>query len=406
MTGFRYEALDAAGRRVAGTVEADGPRTARQSLRTRGLTPVTVEAAGPAAAVPLPGLGLGGRVFGASELALTTTQLGALLQAGLPVAEALRALAGMLPRRRQAALLLDLRDRIAEGGTLATALAAHRHTFPPFFAAAVEAGEQAGGLPEVLERLSGHLENAAALRRELLSALFYPMLIALVAAAVVLVLFTHVVPQLATVFAGSHAELPALTTAVLALSTAVTTHGLAILAAIVAAWVAAIAFVRSAPGRVALDRAVLAVPGAGAVYRRLHLAAFVRTLAVVVGCGQPMVPALALALPVIGSPSLRAACAAAAEAVRRGEPLRAALERTGVFPPLVMGLIATGEAAGALPAMLDRAARLEEADLRTRLSALVKLVEPLLILAVGGVVLVVVLAVLVPILDLNRLLSV
>lgn len=411
MTAFRYEALDAAGGRIVGRIEADGARTARQSLRARGLIPVAVEAAEPtpAAAAGKPALSMlraGRRVFSRTELAIVTTQTGALLRAGLPLAEALATLAGMLPQRRQAALILSMRDRIAEGATLAQALAGHPASFPAYYVAAVAAGEEAGGLPLVLERLARHVERSATLRRELVSALFYPVLIALVAAVVVMVLFTFVVPQLAEVFADNNAELPALTQAVLATSRIATGHGAAIGLGLLGLAGGLAAALRSPAGQAAADGLLLALPFAGTLYRRLVLASFVRTLAIVVGCGQPVAEALSLAGPVVRSPKLQAACTTAAEAVGHGESLRAALERTGVFPPLVLGLVATGEAAGALAAMLDHAAGLEESDLHARLATLVKLVEPVLILVVGAVVLTVVLAVLVPILDLNRLMSV
>ncbi len=408
MTSFRYRALDSSGRRVAGAIEADGPRSARQKLRDEGLVTVALDGCATATGsvpVRLPGLG-GAPVFRRAELAVAMTQLSTLLSAGLPLAEALRTLAGMVKDRRQAALVRALVDRIADGGTLAAALAEHPRSFPAFAVASVDAGERSGGLPEVLSRLARHLDRTAALRRELVAALFYPALIGLVAAVVVLVLFTMVVPQLAEVFADRQADLPALTRTVLALSIVLTDHGAIILAGAIAAGAALAAGARTRIGGLVLDRLILALPAVGGVYRRFQLAGVLRTIAIVMGCGQPVLPAIRLALPVVRSPALRRACAGAIDAVSRGDSLRTALEGTAVFPPVVLGLVATGEAAGALPALLDRAASLEETDLQARLTALVKLVEPMLILIVGAIVLTVVLSVLVPILDLNRLLNV
>lgn len=405
MAAFQYAALDARGRTLKGLLEGDTPRHVRQLLRERGLVPVSVEAVAGEART-----GAGPRTPGrrrarlsATELALVTRQLATLVASGLPVEEALGAVSRQAARPRIASLLLAVRARVLEGHDLATALGEFPRVFPELYRSTVRAGEQSGHLDVVLERLADYTEARQVLRQKVGLALFYPMILTAVALLIVVGLLTYVVPQVVQVFTSVGRELPFLTRALIATSDFLIAHGTVLLAVSVGAIVA----VRVALGRTAVrrrwHRALLRLPLLGRLARGLNAARYARTFAILTASGVPVLEGLRISAEVVTSLPMREAVEQAAARVREGASLSRALEDTGQFPPMTVQLIASGEASGRMEAMLERAAQQQERETETVISAALGVMEPVLILVMGVVVLLIVLAILLPLFDLNQL---
>ncbi|RMD79147.1 MAG: type II secretion system protein GspF [Gammaproteobacteria bacterium] len=405
MGAFAYRALDPRGRERRGVLEADTPRQVRQLLRERGWAPLAVEAIR-GEGEPAPGRAArGGRRWrlGAAELALLTRQLATLVRAGLPVEEALQALARQADKPRTQSLILGVRARVLEGHSLAAALGAFPRVFPDLYRATVAAGEESGHLDAVLERLADYTESRQDLRQRTLLALLYPALVVGVSLLVVGLLMVQVVPQIVQVFQGLGQELPWLTRALIALSEAVRQQGAWWLAGLALALLGARALLRRPAWRRRWHALLLRLPLVGRLLRGLEAARFARTLAILAGSGVPVLQALRIAGAVVGNLPMREAVEEAARRVREGSALHAALEAQGLFPPLMVHLIASGEASGRLEAMLERAAATQERELEVLTGTLTELLGPVLILLMGGLVLAIVLAILLPIFDLNRL---
>jgi len=393
---FAFRALTAGGRAHGGVIGADSARAAWQELRARGVYPTDLRE-------QAPGAGWTGRRVGAGAFAAATRQLATLVDAGVPLAEALAAVAEQCDEPALVRALTVAEARLREGEPLADALGASPRVFPPLFRELVRAGEASGALATVLARLADHGEASAALRARLRAALTYPAVMLAATAAVLAFLLAWVVPQLTQLFAETGTRLPLATRLLIALTSLVgRAWWLALLAAAGVAW--ALARWGATPaGRARIDAALLRAPLAGPVVVKTAIARFARTLATLLAGGLPLDPALGIAGAATGNRRLADAVAAAREAVRRGEPLAPALRATGVFPPLVVHLAAVGERAGALGALLERAAIAYEGEVEAALGAAIALVEPLLVLAMGGVVLALVAAVLLPLFDLNGL---
>lgn len=395
MPAFQFEALDANGETQRGVLQADTARGARAALRERGLFPVAVE--------PVDArrrrLRLGG-----GRLALLLRQLAVLVRAGLPLDEALAALAEQDRHALQRGLLLALRARLMEGRGLAQAMGEFPDAFPELVRAAIEAAEHAGRLPAVLERLAELHERRSRLLRQIAATLAYPILLTIVALAVVIGLLVHVVPEVTQVFAGLGGELPAPTSALLALSAALESHGATILLFIALTTVLLILLARHPSVWPLVERGLLAAPGVGLLRRRLAAARLTRTLAVLTEAAVPLLEAMQLARGSLPAGKLRASFDLAIQRVREGSSLSRALAASGLLPLVAMRLIAGGERSGRLAEMLDRAASEQENDLELLLTSAASLVGPLAILAVGGLVLFIVLAILLPIFELNQLL--
>lgn len=400
MTQYRYVALDAAGTRHRGVLEADSVKAVRARLREQGLL---AEAVAPRDA---PSRGAGGlwRRVSALDLALFARQFATLLAAGLTIERALAALAEQPEQEGLRAVLAEVREDVLAGHSLGGALERQPRLFPRYYAAIVRAGEEAGALPAVLERLAGYLERGQLLRHKVGMALIYPAIVTAVACLVIGVLLTYVVPQVVAVFEHSRQALPWLTRAMIFIS------GLARqgwwIAVLLAAGGGVIAWrlLALAPARLAWHRFLLGLPVIGRLRSGMATARFANTLAVMVGSGVPVVSALGHAAAALDDAVFRQAVAGAAGRVREGMGISRALRDEGVFPPLLLHLVASGEAGGELPRVLEQAARQQELTVEARLSALTALLEPLLILVMGGVVLLIVLATLQPIIEMNRLL--
>lgn len=400
MPTFRFEAVHEDARLEKGELEADSARAARSALRARGLVPISVEAQG---------LGSGSRTpakavrLGATDLALATRQLASLLAAGLPLDVSLATLSDQSDSKAQRDVFRAVRADVTAGHRLAEALARHRRAFPPVFVATVAAGEQAGSFATVLERLADYLEERQALRSKLLAAATYPVIVTVIAVGVVLFLMTYVVPQVVEVFEQTRQALPWPTQLLLAVSAFLRAFGLWLLALAAIGVYAGRKALQRAAVKAALDRMLLRLPLLGRIVRGVDSARFASTLAMLVQAGVPMLRALAAAEATLSNSMLRAAVGDAIGRVREGVGLARALGPAKAFPPVLIRLIESGEASGQLPAMLGHAARIQAREVERRASVLATLLEPLLILAMGALVLGIVLAVLLPIIEINQL---
>ncbi|MCY3941552.1 MAG: type II secretion system inner membrane protein GspF [Gammaproteobacteria bacterium] len=401
MAQWSFAALDDGGRRRRGTVEGDNPRHVRGLLREQGLRPLNVRPAAPGIASRFR---LGKRRALRSEtLAQLTRQLATLLRGGLPLDAALNALAAQ--RARYSEVLMGVRARVQEGYSFAEALSASRRTFPELLVATVGAGERIGRLEEVLERLAEHFEKRQALRQQVRAALAYPMVLTVFSLAIVSLMLVYVVPQVTPVFVDSGVELPLLTRVLIAVSDFARAWGwLALLAAAAGCGLLARAL-RLPAARLKLHRLLLRTPLFGALSRELNSARLMQSLSTLTDAGVSVWESLRVAARMLTNLPMRQAAMDAAREVSEGKPAAAALDRNGLFPPLCIQLIASGEASGELHQLLGRAAETQERELSARINTLTSLLQPVLIMLVGGFVLLIVLSILMPIFEMNRLIG-
>ena len=396
MSSFRFEASDGAGRIEKGLVEAESAAAARASLRSRGLVPLEVEAQGRTPRLQR-------RRFSDAQLALATRQLASLLAAGLPVASALGAAVEQADSRAVREIFAAVRSDVFAGHRLAEALAQFPREFPEVYRASVAAGEDAGQLAGVMERLAAYLEEREALRSKVLTAFIYPGLVTLVAFLIVVFLMTYVVPQVVEVFRESRQALPWPTRLLLATSEFLRVAWVWLVLGAAGMLYGLRAWLRLPGRRLAWDAMLLRLPLAGRISRAADSARFASTLAILTGAGVPLLTALEAARATLANSVLAGAVGRIIEAVREGGTLSGALARVKVFPPVLVHLAARGAATGQLAAVLERAAHNLAREAERRALALSTLIEPLLILAMGAVVLGIVLAVLMPIIEVNQL---
>ncbi|MCG1017305.1 MULTISPECIES: type II secretion system inner membrane protein GspF [Burkholderiaceae] len=403
MPAFRFEAIDATGKSQRGVVEADSARAARAQLRTQGLTPLLVEAAGSRARGERSQRLVFGRKLSQREQALFTRQLASLLIAGLPLDEALGVLTDQAEREYIRELIAAIRAEVLGGQSLAGALAQHPRDFPEIYRALVSAGEHTGKLGLVLSRLADYIEQRNALRSKIQLAFTYPAIVTLVAFSIVTFLLSYVVPQVVSVFASTKQQLPLLTVMMMSLSSFVR-HGwwAILLTVVVTIWLVRRILQQSGP-RLAFDRWLLGAPLAGKLVRGYNTVRFASTLGILTAAGVPILRALQAAGETLNNRAMRSLVDEAIVRVREGTSLSRALGNTRTFPPVLVHLIRSGEATGDVTSMLDRASEGEALELERRTMFLTSLLEPLLILAMGGVVLVIVLAVMLPIIELNSM---
>lgn len=405
MPAYAFEALTADGQLRRGTVEADSAKAARTQLRGQALVPLKVEPV--ASGAQGEGSGSTGlfrrRVFNANALSVWTRQLASLVASGLPLERALASLSTEAEREAERNLVADLRAEVNSGSTFAKALARHPGEFSGIFVAVVGAGEQSGSLGAVLEHLANDLEDQQALNAKLLGAALYPAIVSLVALCIVIFLVTYVVPQVASVFAGSKRALPLLTVLMLGVSSLVRSYGWLLLLAVVAGSVALRLALRAPALRYQFDAAWLGIPVVGKLSRSFNTARFASTLAMLAGAGVPILKALQAAADTLSNQAMRQDAQDALVAVREGAPLAAALAQKKRFPPLLSMFARLGEQTGQLPLMLQRAATQLSTEVQRRAMGLATLLEPLLIVAMGLVVMLIVLAVLLPIIEMNQL---
>ena len=409
MPAYRFEALQADGVLRKGTLEADSLKTARGQLRSQTLVPLVVEAIASGGAIDAT-QGLpwwqrpigGGRAFSTSQRAVWTRQLAGLVGSGLPVERALAALTEEAEDDRQRHLMAAIRAEVNAGSTLGRALAQYPQEFPSIDRAVIAAGEQSGHLSEVLNQLAGDLEDQQVLRAKLLSASLYPAIVSLVALAIVIFLVTSVVPQVAGVFAGTKQQLPGLTVAMLAISDFVRNWGWLMLGLLAVGGGTLRLALRQTAFRLRFDAAWLRMPVIGRLARGYNSARFASTLAMLTAAGVPILKALQSAADTLSNQALRADALEALVRVREGAPLGTALAQNARFPGLLSMFARLGEQTGQLPVMLQRAAQQLSSEVQRRAMALATVLEPLLIVAMGGMVMLIVLAVLMPIMQLNQ----
>ncbi len=394
---FRWEAVDGQGRLKQGVAEADTARAVRDQLRAQGLTPTAIAAAGARAdafaSVRLP----------PALLALTTRQLATLALSGMPLDQALGAVAEQADDARAARLAASLKSHVTAGESLQAALSRYPRAFSPLYRGLVAAGAETGRLAEVLARLADYLEAREALRQKVVLALIYPAIVTVIAFAVIAVLLAYVVPQVVSVYQQSRQALPWLTQALIAASAFFRATGWLWLAALALGAVAFTLALRRPAFRARWHALVLRLPVAGRLARSLDTARFASTLAILVGSGAPLLRSLDAAADVVRMLPLRAAAGAASALVREGVALARALREQRVFPPVLVHLVASGEQSGRLAPMLERAAEELERDAERRLAWLAALLQPALIVVMGAIVLVLVLAVMLPIVSMNQL---
>lgn len=404
MAAFRYEALDETGSPSRGVVEADGLRQARARLREMGLVVVAVHA------VTQETLdnGEGQRWYmrsgiSSAQLSMLTRQLATLLEAGLTLEQAFSAQIEQSENEAVRQVLAGVRAELLAGHTLSQAMGRYGRVFPDIYRALVKAGEASGELSRVMLRLADYTESRQALRQKVGLAFVYPVIVTLVALLVVTGLLVYVVPQVVSVFQQSHQSLPLLTRLLIGLSSILQASWFYILGGLLGAGFIVIFLLRSEEIRYQWHKRLLRLPILGRLVRGINSARMASTLAILSGSGVPLLVSLQAAAGVVGNLPMRRALEEASKKVREGAGLSRALAVSGLFPPILIHLIASGEVSGRLDAMLERAAAQQEQEIGNYTSVLTSLLEPVLILVMGGVVLTIVLAILMPIIEMNQM---
>ena len=407
MPAYSFEAIDQQGQPRKGVLEADTARSARGLLRAQALIPLSVTVVGSAeSGAPASGgwrrlLG-GRRIFNSTTLAVWTRQLAGLVSSGLPLERALTALTDEAETEEQRNLVASLRADVNAGSPFGRALSQHPREFSPIYTAVIGAGEQSGNLGLVLERLADDLEQRQALQQKLVGAALYPAIVTLVAIVIVVFLVSYVVPQVANVFAGTKRALPILTVIMLKMSDFVRNYGWLMLGVVVLAAIGMRMALARAAFRERFDATWLELPLVGRLSRGYNAARFASTLAMLATAGVPILRALQAASETLGNRAMRADALDALVLVREGAPLASALAQKKRFPGIVSMFARLGEQTGTLPLMLQRAATQLGAEVQRRAMHLATILEPLLIVAMGAVVMLIVLAVLMPIIQLNQ----
>lgn len=402
MAAFDYVAVDAGGRTVSGALAAADETAARAVLTRRKLMPLEVAPARASAPGVARAAGRRAGRLDARTLALTTRQLATLITVA-PVEEALRTIALQADRPAVKRILEGVHAGVMEGQRLSDAMGRQGEAFPPLYRAMVSAGEQSGALAPILERLADGLERDQQVRGKVITALVYPAVLSVVALGVIVALMTFVVPKVVDQFDSMNQTLPLLTRMVIGVSDLMRNWGWLLLLVLAAAGVAGAALLRNPDIRLKADAAFLRLPLIGRLTRDLHGAKMARTLATMINAGLPVLEGLTITARTIRNRALRQAAESMADAVREGGGLSAAMRRAGVFPPILVHMTASGEGGGRLEPMLERAADYLEREFATFTAVMLSLLEPAIIVVMGGVVALIVLSILLPILQINTL---
>lgn len=413
MAVYTFEALDARGKTQKGVLEADSPRQVRQKLRSDGLNAVAISPmSGQASSDSDKGqpaarrFNLFQKQASDAEVALLTRQLATLVAAGIPLEECLQALVRQLRKPHLKSIVTTVRSKILEGQTLADSLGSYPKTFDRLYRAMVAAGEKSGHLSGVLERLADYTENRQKIKNQLVQALIYPMVLTLVAIGVVSALLTTVVPTVVEQFAHMGEELPGMTLTLISISDVLRAYGLHLLALVLAILVIRRQILqRSRAARLANDRGLLRLPVIGEVLGGVDCARFARTLSILTSSAVPLLEGMTIASRVLSNQYMQQALGKAAERVREGGSLWQSLEETGLFSPMMLYIIASGEKSGELTTMLARAADNQDQQFERQVNIALGIFNPLLIVLMAGAVLFIVMAILTPMLDLNSLMG-
>lgn len=404
MGAFEYTALDQKGRTRKGVAMGESAREVRVSLKKQGLSLLTIQEVREKNQARKGGMFRGGRVSSA-DLTLATRQLATLVRAGLPLAEALEAVSRQTSQKRMRLLMLAVRTQVLEGQSFSRALGAYPHLFSDLYRETVASGEQTGKLENVLDRLADYLENSRKLKQKVGLSLIYPVVVLVFALAVTVALLTYVVPEVSKVFADFNQKLPALTIALIALSDFLRTYGWFVAGGGVLAWIGFGMMLKNRASRFQFHRLLLVLPLVRVLVRGMDAARFARTFGILSASGVPALEGMEISSRVLVNLPMRRAVELAAVKVREGGSIHVALNETGIFPPMLIHLIASGEASGNLSSMLERAADAQEQEVETYVATLTGLMEPLLILMMGGIVVTIVVAILLPVFELNTLIK-
>ncbi len=405
MGAFEYQALDAKGRTRKGVSTGDTARQVRQQLRDKGLTPLSVVIVAEDAPKPRSGSPTRRVRIKVNDLCVITRQFATLISSGLTVEESLSALTQQSEGYQIKSVLSGIRSMVVEGRSLADAIADYPRSFPGIYQASVAAGEQSGNLDVVLEGLADYMEARQGLQQRISIAMIYPLILTVVAILIVAGLLTYVVPQVVKVFEDTGQQLPWLTRALIGLSEFLQDYGLWIVGILFVLASALMFMFRDPKKRYVFHNLLLNIPGVRRLSRTLNTARMARTLAIMTGSGVPLLSAMRATEGVVSNLVLRGNLADAAEEVSEGVSISRALGKSQNFPPLLTQMVASGESSGQLDHMLDKAASALERELESRVAVLVGFFEPAMIVVMGGIVLVIVLAILLPIFDLNQLIG-
>jgi general secretion pathway protein F len=402
MPAYEYTALDANGKEETGMLEADNSRQLRQLLRDGNLTPLHVKQVEKSEKSDSTKPRRAGRVK-ASELALLTRQLATLVQSGSPLEEALATTAKQTEKRNIKHILSAVRSRVVEGHTLANALATYPSVFPDMYRATIAAGEQSGHLDAVLDRMAEYTESRQEVQQKISGAMIYPITLTVLSIAIVSGLLAFIVPKIVSVFENLDQELPIMTRMMIKASDFIRDYGLYIGIALVLAYILFKQLIKIPEWKYRWHRFILRIPLIKKMVRGLNTARFARTLSILSSSGVPILDAMSISAQVIQNMPMREAVEKAAVKVREGMSIHRAMEQSGYFPPMTVYLIASGESSGKLDEMLERSAIQQERETDGMLTAMLSIFEPALIIVMGGVVLLIVLSILLPILNLNQL---
>ncbi|MEM6406471.1 MAG: type II secretion system F family protein [Pseudomonadota bacterium] len=403
MAAFSWRALDSAGKLRKGVMEGDSARQVRNKLRAESCVPTEVTPVVVAAAKKT--RTAFNRPVKPRDLALFSTQLAVLLNSGLPLEQALDNVVAQTKKKPVANLLKSVRARVSEGHTLANAMAAFPGSFPDYYVPTIAAGEHSGHLVEVMERLAEYAESSFQSRQKLQMALLYPVIVTLVAFLVIVVLLVYVVPQVVQVFESMQQTLPALTTGLIAVSEFLQQQGLLLILIGAISLLGYRYALRISRIRRAAHALLLRIPALGGFVRRVTAARFARTCGMLLNSQVPATESLAISAHVVSLLPIRSALNAAEERVKEGMSLQRALQMTGFFEPLMLNLIASGEASGNLGEMMVHSAQVQEKDNNVVVETMLGVFEPLMILVMGSIVLTIVLAILLPIFNMNQLIQ-
>ncbi len=406
MTLYAYSALDTRGKIKKGLQEADSPRVLRQRLRSEGLSPVEVAPAPVKRQKSEPKVRFLTRKASSSEVAMMTRQLATLVAAAIPLEEALQALSRQVEKSHLRVMVSTVRARVLEGRTLADALACYPSVFDGLYRAMVAAGEKSGHLDVILERLADYMEQRQKIRSKLTQALIYPVILTLVAVGVVTALLTTVVPTVIEQFQYAGRDLPGITQALISASDFISDYGLVLLVTVLALLVINQRLLRSPKLRLSHDRRLLKFPVAGKVLSGVETARFARTLSILTSSGVPLVEAMSISSGVLGNSFIREQMKEASGRVREGGSLWTSLDASGLFPPMMLHIIASGERSGELDSMLERAATAQDQLFEDQVNIALGIFGPLMIVTMAGMVLFIVMAILTPMMDLNSLVGV
>jgi len=403
MPSFEYEALDAGGRTKKGVVSADNARMARQELRRLALTPIEISA--PKSKHSNVSGQKATKTISAGDLVIITRQLSVLVGAGTPLEEAINAVALQTDKEGVRKRLLSVREGVIEGRRFGDAMAEDKKSFPELYRAVVAAGETSGDLASVLDRLATMLEKNRAMKNKALASLIYPAALALVATLVIAALMTQVVPKIVEQFSTFNAELPFITGVVVGISNFLANYGLWLIAGLIVACVGFWRLLLLPSFKLGFDKWVLGIPLMGRLLRGLDGARFARTLSTLFAGGAPLLDSLQGARKTVGNTYIRERLDGSITMVREGASIAAALRKANALPPMMTHMVAAGERAGEVPALLDKAAIQLEEEFDTTSTVALRLLEPAIIMAMGGIVMAIVVAILLPILRLNALAS-